>query len=155
MFSPSSPVTGAPQTGFTSPTVTLTVDSKPANEANQWYATAFGGTGLSTSVRIHAASDPFTVSFWKDRVQKVLPQLGLNGMYASVPSNKHKIITRKGVIVAAGQPPRVMIVRTEIEIPAGAESYDFANVGGALSAHFGVVYQQSAGIGDSVKAGSL
>jgi len=149
----SSPVTGTAQTGLTSPTYTVTVDQSPDVNAKQWYINALGGT--QAGVRVHSAADPFTVSFWKAKIIKVLGQLGLNGQIAEVPVNKYKQITRKGVIVAANQPSRVMLIRTEIECPAGAESYDFANVAAALSLHFGSLSQQSAGWGDSVKSGSL
>lgn len=148
-----SPVTGSAQTGLTSPTYTVLADQQPDINAEQHYVSALGGT--QAGVRTHAASDPFTTAFWRDKTIKVLGQLGLNGMYGNVPVNKYKHITRKGVIVAAGQPARVMIVRTEIECPAGAESYDFANVAAALSLHIGALSQQSAGLGDTVKSGSL
>lgn len=149
----SSPVTGAAQTGLVTPTYTVLADQMPDINAEQHYVSALGGT--QTNVRIHAASDPFTTAFWRDKVIKVLGQLGLNGMYGNVPVNKYKAVTRKGVIVAAGQPPRVMLIRTEIECPAGAESYDFPNVAAALSLHIGALSQQSAGLGDTVKSGSL
>lgn len=149
-----SPVTGTAQTGLTSPTYTVLLDQLPdVNAKSQHYVSATGGT--QTGVRTHTASDPFTVTFWKDKTIKVLGQLGLNGQYGNVPVNKYKVITRKGVIIAANQPSRIMIIRTEIECPAGAESYDIANVRAALSLHFGSMSQQSAGLGDSVNSGSL
>jgi hypothetical protein len=148
-----SPVTGATETGLTSPTYTNVVDQPPDVNAKQNYVTALGGT--QTGVRVHSAADPFTVSFWRDKVIKTLGQLGLNGQYADVPVNKYKVITRKGVIVALNQPPRVMIIRTEIEVPAGAETYDSANVRAAQSFHIGSLNQQSAGLGDTIAAGSL
>jgi hypothetical protein len=148
-----SPVTGTPQTDLTSPTYTMTVDQAPDVNAKQWYVSGKGGT--QTNVRIHAASDPFFVSFWRPKIVKVLGQLGLNGQYAKVEVNKYKTVTVKGVIVAANQPPRNLTIRTEIECPAGAESYDDDNMQAALSLHFGAISQQSAGWGDSVKSGSL
>jgi hypothetical protein len=148
-----SPVTGTAQTNLTSPTYTVVVDQAPDVNAKQWYISALGGT--QTGVRAHSAADPFTFSFWRDKVVKTLGQLGLNGQYTDVPVNKYKGITRKGIIVAANQPPRAMIIRTEIECPAGGESYDKANMQAALSEHFGSLSQLSAGIGDTVTAGSL
>jgi hypothetical protein len=152
-ISVSSPVTGAAQTNLTDPTYTVLVDQAPDVNAKQWYVSALGGT--QSSVRIHAASDPFTISFWKDKIIKVLGQRGLNGQYANVPVNKYKTITRKGTYVASDQPARVTIIRTEIEVPAGAELYDSENLQAALSLHIGALTQQSAGLGDSVRAGSL
>lgn len=152
-ISVSSPVTGSAQTGLTSPTYTVLVDQQPDVNAKQNYVSALGGT--QTGVRIHAASDPFTVAFWRDKAIKVLGQLGLNGQYSNVPVNTYKCITRKGVIIAANQPPRIMLIRTELEVPAGAESYDFPNLAAGLSLHIGALTQQSAGLGDTAKAGSL
>jgi hypothetical protein len=42
-----------------------------------------------------------------------------------------------------------MMIRTVIECPAGADTYDAASVRAALSAHIGALSQQSAGIGDT------
>lgn len=152
-ISVTSPITGSSQTGLTSPTYTVAVDQAPDVNAKQWYVTALGGT--QTNVRAHAASDPFTLSFWRDKIVKVLGQVGLNGQYAEVPINRQKSITRKGVVIASGQNPRTMIIRTEIEVPAGAESYDLVNMRAAMSAHIGCLTQQSAGWGESLTAGSL
>lgn len=149
----SSPVTGSAQTGLTAPTYTILVDQSPDVNAKQWYVNALGGT--QTGVRVHTASDPFTTSFWRDKIVKILGQLGLNGQYSNVPVNTYKSVTRKGVIVAANQPPRPMIIRTTIECPAGAESYDFPNVAAGMSLHIGGLSQQSAGFGDTVKSASL
>lgn len=148
-----SPVTGTAQTGLTSPTYTVLVDQAPDANAKQWYVSALGGT--QTNVRVSSAADPFTISFWRDRIIKILPPLGLNGRFSSIPVNKYKTVTRKGVQPAVNQPASQLLIRTEIECPAGAELYDFANVTAALSLHFGALSQQSAGWGDSVKAGSL
>jgi hypothetical protein len=152
-ISVTSPVTGSAQTGLTSPTHTVVLDQAPDVNAKQWYVQALGGT--QAGVRTHTAADPFTISFWRDKIIKILPQLGLNGQYGNVPVNKYKVITRKGTLSAANQPSRPMIIRTEIEVPAGAESYDIANVRSALSLHIGGLTQQSAGLGDTVNAGSL
>lgn len=152
-ISVTSPVTGSAQTGLTSPTYTVLVDQAPDVNAKQHYVSALGGT--QSGVRVHTAADPFTISFWKEKIIKILPQLSLNGQYGNVPTNKYKVITRKGVLVAANQPSRPCIIRTEIECPAGAESYDVANVRAALSLHIGGLTQQSAGFGDTVNTGSL
>jgi len=153
MINLTSPLPGTAQTNLTSPTYTFALDQALDVNSKQWYVTALGGT--QTNVRIHSASDPFTLSFWRDKVIKTLGQLGLNGQYGKVEVNRYKQITRKGVLIAANQPPRPMIVRTEIEIPAGAETFDKVNVQAALSAHFGGSSQQSAGWGDTTGAGSL
>lgn len=149
----SSPVTGSAQPGLTSPTYTVAADQDPDVNAKQWLVTALGGT--QTGVRASTAADPFTVSFWRDKIIKVLGQLNGNGQYTSVPVNKYKVITRKGVIVADGQPPRQMLVRTEIEVPAGSESFDYVNLQAAMSLHIGGLTQVSSSLSSSMNAGSI
>lgn len=150
----STPVTGLAQTGLTSPTYTLTADQPPDVNAKQWAVTALGGT--QTGVVTHTASSPFTVAFWKPRILKILGKPNpTTGLISNVPKNAHKVITRKGVTPAAGQPPQLLIVTTTMDCPAGAETYDAANVRAALSLHFGSLSQQSAGVGDSVVQGIL
>jgi hypothetical protein len=148
MINLTSPVTGLAQTGLTSPTYTVTADKAPDVNGTQYAVTALGGT--QSGVSTHTGSSPFTITFWKPKFFAVLGMIGVNGQYSKVPTNKHKLLVRKGVSVAAGQPPRIMSVLVEIEVPAGAETYDSANVRAALSAAFGSCSQMSAGIGDTV-----
>lgn len=148
-----SPVTGSAQPGLTSPTYTVAQDQDPDVNAKQWLVTALGGT--QTNVRVSTAADPFTMSYWRDKIIKVLGQLNAAGQYTQVPVNKYKVITRKGVIVASGQPPRVMLVRTEIECPAGAESFDFVNVQAAMSLHIGGLSQTSSALSSNINTGSI
>jgi hypothetical protein len=77
------------------------------------------------------------------------------GVISNVPRNVFKLRTRKGVQPAADQPFVTMLVETTISIPAGADTYDSANVRAALSAHFGASWDDSAGIGDTVIDGIL
>ena len=93
---------------------------------------------------------PFTLTYWRPKVLKLLPAIGLNAQYSNVPNNKSALTTRKGVIIAVGQPARPMIIRTEIEIPSGSETFDAVNVRAALSAHIGALSAMSAGIGDTL-----
>jgi hypothetical protein len=67
-FSLTSPITGGAQTGFTSPTYTIAVDSSPNGQAGKQYAvTAIGGTqtGVDTS---SSPSNPFTVNLVRPAV---------------------------------------------------------------------------------------
>lgn len=146
-FAPSSPVTGAPQTGLTSPTYTLTADTAPESNGKQYAITALGGT--QTGVTTHAVSDPFTITFVKPKVLKALPLADTNGVVRSIPRNTYFFLTRKGVLPLTGQARAVMAIKTEISVPAGADTADSANIRAALSAHFGVVWASSSGIGDT------
>lgn len=146
-FAPSSPVTGAPQTGLTSPTYTLTADSAPDSNGKQYAITALGGT--QTNVTTHAVSDPFTITFVRPKVLKALPLPDTNNVLRSVPRNVYFFLTRKGVLPLTGQNRAVMTIKTEISVPAGADTADAVNIRAALSCHFGTVWAASSGIGDT------
>lgn len=152
----SSPVTGSAQTGLTSPTYTLTADTAPDNNAKQYAVTALGGT--QTGVTPHSVASPFTITFWKPRILRLLGIPNpVTGVLAAnqVPNNTYRTITRKGVIPLAGQAARVMIVDTSISVPAGADTADAASVRAAISAHIGALQQVSAGLGDTTINGVL
>lgn len=147
-------ITGAAQTGLTSPTYTTSADTPPDVNSKQSAITAIGGT--QTGVDVHSVSRPFTCTATRPKSFGVLGKPNpVTGLIAQVPRNITKVLTRKGVTVLAGQPNQVMIIRTEIELPAGADTADANNVAAALSAHIGLLSGASAGIGDTVKNGVL
>lgn len=153
-WSLTSPITGAAQTGFTSPTYTHTADVAPDVNGKQVAITALGGT--QTGVTAHSVASPFTITFWRPKVFKILGVPNpVTGVVASVPMNVSKVLTRKGVLPLAGQSYKNMQITTIIEVPAGADTADAANVRAALSAHIGALSQQSAGVGDTVVTGVL
>jgi hypothetical protein len=146
------PVTGQAQTGLTSPTYTITVDVAPDVNGKQWAVTALGGT--QSGVTAHSVSAPFTTTFWKPKVNKILGNPNpVTGVIGSVGRNVYKHITRKGVLPLAGQPYQTMQITTTMEVPAGSDTADSANVRAALSMHFGSAVQASAGIGDTLISG--
>jgi len=150
-WAPSTPVTGAAQTGLTSPTYTLTSDVAPDVNGKQHAITALGGT--QTGVVAHSVAAPFTVTFWRPKTFKSLGLLNANGQLSSVAMNVYKVITRKGVLPLAGQAYKNMQITTIIEVPAGSDTADSANVRAALSLHLGALNQQSAGLGDTTISG--
>ncbi|DAD52224.1 coat protein [ssRNA phage Gephyllon.3_2] len=153
-WSPSSPVTGGAQTGFTSPTYTLTTDIAPDVNGKQHAVTALGGT--QTGVRSHSVSDPFTVTFMRPKNPRVLPNANpVTGKYSQIPRNTYAMIVRKGVNYAANQAPDVCVARLTIDVPAGSDNYDAANVRALCSIIAGILSQQSAGAGDSLVTGIL
>jgi hypothetical protein len=153
-WSPDSSTTGGAQTGFTDPTYTLVADSAPDVNGKQHAVSALGGT--QAGVRTNTISDPFTVTFTKPKNPRTLGNANpVTGKYGNVPKNTYNIIVRKGVNVASGMAPQLMLVRVSIEVPAGADSYDAANVRAALSLLVGVLSEESADMGDSVVTGVL
>jgi hypothetical protein len=149
------PITGQPQTGFTSPTYTTATDTAPSgNPGKQVAVTALGGT--QAGVTVHSVASPFTLNFTRPSNLKVLGNPNpVTGVIVSVPTNTYKLITRKGVLPLSGQPMKVMNITTIIDVPAGADTADAANIRAALSAHFGSLVQQSAGFGDLTINGVL
>lgn len=153
-FSLTSPVTGGAQTGFTSPTYTVIVDTPPDINAKQYVVSALGGT--QTGVTAHAVGNPFTISMFRPKQFK---QLGspnpATGVISNVPTNSWKFIVRKGAAPLAGQPIKTMVLTLTIDLPAGVEVANPAEIRGALSALFGSVWQQSAALGDTLVQGVL
>lgn len=153
-FAPSTPVTGAAQTGLTTPTYTIAADSAPDNNGKQYYVSALGGT--QTGVLAHSVAAPFTVSMFRPKALKTLtPVNPVTGVLRSVPMNTYKVITRKGVIPLAGQSYKTAIIRTDLDVPAGADLADPLSLRAAISAHIGLLNQISSSLGDSVLTGTL
>jgi hypothetical protein len=151
-FAPSSPVTGGAQTGFTSPTYTISADTAPDVNGKQYAVTALGGT--QAGVTVHSVSSPFTFTFWRPKAFKSLgPVDPSTGELRSVPMNVWKMIVRKGVTPLSGQSVRNAMISITCEIPAGADTADAANVRALYSFAIGVLNNQSAGIGDTIVSG--
>jgi hypothetical protein len=154
-FSPASPVTGAPATSLTSPTYTLSADTPPNALSVQKAVTAIGGTqsGVDTSSSV---SRPFTITFSRPANFKGLPPVNpVTGVLPRVPNNVWVLLTRKGVTPLTGQAPVTMTIRTEISVPAGADTADAPNVRAAMSLHCGVLWEQSNEIDTSLTTGVL
>jgi len=120
----------------------------------QYAVTALGGT--QAGVTSHTVASPFTLTMFRPKVLKLLQALNpITGQLRSVPVNTYKVITRKGVTPAVNQPAKPMVITTTIDLPAGADTYDAANVKAGLALHFGALSQQSAGVGDTVQSAIL
>lgn len=153
-FALTSPVTGGAQTGFTSPTYTHVSDNFPDVNGKQVAVTALGGT--QTGATVHSVSSPFTTASVRPKTYKVLGKTNpVTGLLPSVPVNQYKVITRKGVLPLAGQPYAVARITTLVEIPAGSDTADAANLRAMFSMHVGALNQQSAGLGDMVTTGVM
>jgi hypothetical protein len=148
----STPVTGGAQTGFTSPTYTIALDVAPDVNGKQWAVTALGGT--QTGVRTHSATDPFTLTYVRPKLQKGIGRPHpVTGLLPTVPKNTHLIIVRKGAYPLAGQPPSAFITRCALDVPAGSDTADPAQLRAAISLLIGALSQFSAGLGDTLVTG--
>lgn len=152
-FAPSSPVTGAAQTGLTSPTYTLSADTVPSN-GKAYAVTALGGT--QTGVTTHSASSPFTITMWRPQVLKTLGMPNpVTGVIPQVPMNVYKVQCVKGVLPLAGQPVRKAFATLVIEVPAGSDIADTLSIRAMLSCLMGTVDQIPSAIGDTAVTGVL
>jgi len=153
-FALTSPVTGAAQTGLTSPTYTHVADTPPDANAKQYAVTALGGT--QTGVVAHSIAAPFTTAMFRPKAFRPAQLINpLTGALRGVGSNTFTVVTRKGVLPLAGQPYKTMIVKTTVEMPVGSDTADPLSVRAALSMHFGSLAQATAGSGDTVTSGVL
>lgn len=149
-----SPVTGAAQTGFTSPTYTLTADNAPDNNGKQWAITALGGT--QAGVTTHSVASPFTITFTRPKVFKALGKPNpVTGVVTSVPRNTYKAIVRKGVTPLAGQPYQTALAIVTFDVPAGSDTADAANVRAMCSLLVGALSQIASGEGDTLVSGLI
>jgi hypothetical protein len=147
-------ITGAAQTGFTSPTYTSVEDTAVDINSKQVAVTAVGGTQVG--VDTHSVARPFTIAVTRPKQFQVLGRPHpVTGLVSSVPRNTYKFLVRKGVTPLAGQPSQVAIFRGEIEVPAGADIADPANIRAMLSAGFAALNELSAELGDTTLNGIL
>jgi hypothetical protein len=146
-----SPVTGAAQTGLTSPTYTHVADFAPDVNGIAKAVTSLGGT--QTGVEVSSPSNPFTLLVTRPKVMRSLPALLANGQLPTVPKNVTVVSLRKGVEVLSGQPRQICLFRLEIAVPAGADVADPESVRAALSLFIGALSQQSSGLGDPLVTG--
>ena len=146
----SSPVTGAAQTGFTSPTFTLVLDRFPGPNGVQYAVSALGGT--QTGATANTAASPFLVSVERP-VSLKTPKINSAGIIFSPGRNRHRVATRKGMVAVTGQPALEAICETFIAVPVGAETVSAAEIRSMLSAHIGVLTQYDAALGDQMASG--
>lgn len=154
-FTLTSPVTGGAQTGFTSPTYTIALDTAPTSSGKQYAVTALGGTQTGVDAA-SSPSKPFTVTLSRPPVLRALsPVDPVTGVLRSVPRNSYKIIVRKGVTPLAGQAPAVLNATLTIDVPAGADIADAANIRASMSLLVGALNSISASIGDTLVTGVI
>lgn len=149
------PITGAAQTGFTAPTYTIVADTAPTSAGKQYAVTAIGGTQAGVDA-LSSVSRPFTVTLQRPASLKTLgPVDPVTGALRSVPRNTFSVIGRKGVTPLAGQSPVVCLSKLTIDVPAGSDIADPANLRAAMSFLIGSLNQVSSGLGDTLISGVI
>jgi len=153
VFNPSSPVTGGPQTGFTSPTYTIVADNAPSVNAKQYYVSALGGTQSGASAS--SLSSPFTLTMYRPSVFASAGKLDSNNVLRGVGYNDFALLVRKGMLPLAGQQPMLAQALLKMRIPGGADLASPAEIRAMMSLMAGALWAQSAGVGDSLIAGTV
>lgn len=149
-----SPVTGAPVTGLTSPTYTFTADQPPNSWTKSWYVSSIGGTQTGSDTA-STASKPWTFGFSRPGVLKTLNAVDVSGVIRQVGYNQYDYLMRRGFLPLAGQAVRVAPWRATFPILVGSDTADAANIRSAISSFAGVLYQQATGLADTFITGSL
>lgn len=148
-ISVTSPVTGGAQTGLTSPTYTVVVDTPPNAYSKQWAVTALGG--IQANVDVHGASKPFTLTFSRPAQLRSAPVPNpTTGVMGNSPRNVYSVLVRKGTVPGVNQNPQVMTLRCDLSVVAGADLVEPEDIRAALSLLVGALNQQSAGLGDTL-----
>jgi hypothetical protein len=144
-----SPVTGAAQTGHSAPTFTIVADQAPNSFSKQWAVTANAGTQPFTAV--HAASNPFTITFQRPSVIRQAPVPNpVTGAIGNSPRNVYSCLVRKGQTPVTGQNPQVGVLRCDFSVVSGADLVSPDDIRAALSLLIGSLSQQAAGLGDTL-----
>lgn len=147
-------ITGGAQTGFTTPGYTVTQDNAVDGNVKRWVVTAL--TGTQASVRTHTVSDEFSFTVVKPRVMKMIQAFSSLLPNQFKPNfNRYWLIFRKGGIPASGLVSVPQVIRCPIDIAAGVDSYDAAQVRALTSFFVGVVNSISSGLGDTLCNGVL
>lgn len=134
--------------GFTSPTFTTAASAMTFPNGKVSTITAKGGTQPG-AVDVHSASRPFSILVSRPANIRGLPAVNANGVLPNVPVNTYVVNTRKGLTPLSGQPSVLGSVKTQINVPAGTDLADPANVRAMISAHIGALNQMSAEIGET------
>lgn len=146
-------VNGSAQNGgFTSPTYTMVVSGVTVPNGKVYTCTAKGGT-QPVAVDVHSASRPFSTAVSRPPNIRGLPAVNASGLLPNVPVNTYNVNTRKGVTPLAGQASVNASIKTQLNVPAGADLADPANLRAMISAHIGALNQMSAEIGETALTG--
>jgi hypothetical protein len=143
-------ITGSAQTGFTSPTYTVTVEKGIKEQII--HVTALGGT--QTDVRANSISDPFRLQVsLPAQYRAALPSV--NGVSPQQPKNVIRVRVIKGGRPATDAASQIIDFDAKLAIPAGVDAADPAQVRAALSLFIGALTEVSAGFGDTLLQGNM
>lgn len=138
-----SPVTGQAISSLTSPTYTLVAEQALDLNQKAYYVSALGGT--QTSVDAHSIVKPFQLILSKPKSIKMPTALTMTaiGQVTNVPSNEHKVLTRKGCAINSNGGLGRILIETRFVIPVGVPYYDAPAIAAAISLHVGAIKQDA------------
>lgn len=149
-LNPSSPITGAAMTGFTSPTYSWTEDQAPDGNTRKFVVTAAGGT--QTGVEVHSNASPFFVLVRRPGVVKNLPRISpVTGQPIAIPVNEYRVTFYKGATIAGTvNTEAVMVADLRVRLPAGIDlaANDTEELKALLSFLGGFLYSNVSGLYD-------
>lgn len=136
-----SPVTGMPVTGLTSPTYTLTSDTPLESNQKAWYVSALGGT--QTGVSVHSVDKPFQVYISRPKTIKLADGTSTTAVFmlTNVAKNVYKLGVREYTSLNNGGGGGVAEAVVEFRIPIGSPEYDAVRLKALLSLFGGLVSQ--------------
>lgn len=147
-------VSGSVINGFSLPTYTLTADQPPSNNARQSLVSALGGT--QTGVTAHTVSDPFTITVYRPKSVVLPPRPNpISGTVGPAGFNKTRTLIRKGTKPLVGQNPQVSSIDISLNVIAGAELNDSANVAALISAAIGMLSREAANYLVAARTGGI
>lgn len=151
-WSPDSSITGGTITGYTTPAFTLVDDQAPAVNAKQKTCTALTGTQGTASA--NTVNEPFTVTFYKPPLQGLPAANPVTGLRGAIPKNPWRIVIRKGGEVASGV-AATAVVRINLDIPAGMETYDPDQIKSLVSFMAGLFNEECQDLAETLITGVL
>lgn len=150
-----SPITGAAQSGLTSPTYSVTEDRAPYPNGKQWLVSACGGT--QPGVSPNSLGKPFTISWFRPAVIKIVTVAigSAFGLIANPPRNQWKLVVRKAMNINNLGGYAMGNATVTFDIPVGAIDTHEESVEALVSALMGALSQAPSQFVSDIKSGGL
>jgi len=139
---------------LSSAVLTVTASAPPSTNAKRGIISALA-SGTAAGFRAHTVSDPFDITVWAPQTPRSLPNVNANGVRPKVPTNVHSVVTRKGLRPASDVASIPSLIKTNLDVPAGSESYDSANLALMIAAHIKALSDLVDDLYDNALTGSV
>jgi hypothetical protein len=149
-----STITGVNIASLSSMVLNVATAAAPETNAKRGIVTSLA-SGTAANVRFHSVSDPFDLTVWAPKQPRALPNANPNGVRPAIPMNSYAIVMRKGLRAASDVASIASPLEVKFSVPAGAESYDAANLAALLSAAAGLLNVLADDLYDNALTGSV